>query len=243
MPDLNPAVVPAVTPEPNASPATGTPGVSTPSPAVATTAPVVPAVTEQMVPLAALHEARDSIKELKSEMDALRNMQVQQAPQPQYPQAPQPNAVQQQMDELWESDPKRAMQTEIMMAINWYDQTNTALDVQVSEAAKRHTDFDTYRNDTRKYLRTLPADKRAQPGVVELAYYIVKGQKTDTIVDAKTAELIEKIKRGEVVQGITGTTSAPPVSASPLKPTQEQVNAAGAMGVEIGEYMKNVRTA
>jgi len=207
---------------------------------------------QKTVPLAALHEEREKIKALRDELSALKNAMATgsgdiygQPPQPAYPpQQPQQQYgdIRQQMDELWETNPRAAMQTEINMALNWYDKVNTQLDIQEADFASKHQDFDKYRPEVRRYLRSLPMNQRNNPTIVQAAYFYVKGQKVDDLINLSKEELIAKIRSGETVQGLEGTTSAPPAPPSGTKqPTPDQVKVAQAMGMKIDDYMAMVR--
>ncbi len=212
-----------------------------------------PANTDQRVPIQALHEEREKRQALQAQTELLqsqlREMQETLASLKGGPQQggygiqggvnPNPN---QQLEELWETDPRRAMQTELMMGLNWLDSVNAALDTQEDEVQKKHPDFKDYRSQVRRYLRTLPTQERAKPGVVQLAYYVVRGQKADDLWKQREAELLEKVKKGESIQGLTtGITSTPTQPAEPVKLTDEQLRAATAMGISPEEYAKNIK--
>ena len=251
MTELNPAPGQAVI-DPNATPAADAGATPTPEAGSGDTG-AQPGNEQKTVPLAALHEEREKARSMRVELDALKanlanSFQNQQQNQHQYnpmqqqqQQQVQPNNQHQQLEQMWEQDPKRAVQTEIQMALQWYDKSNTQLDSQEDSLAGQHPDFNNYRSEVRKYLRTLSPNQRSQPGVVELAYYVVKGQKVDGLVEQSNQALIDKIKAGEQVQGFTGTVGSPAVPAKQVPLTHDQKNAAMAMGMTPDEYMKNVR--
>ena len=127
------------------------------------------------------------------------------------------------------------------MALRWYDGTNAALDDQEEEVSSKHEDFNNYRGEVRKYLRTLKPQQRSAPGVVEMAYYLVKGQKADDLINMSKEQLIAKIRAGESVQGMpAGTPSVAIQEPSANKPTKLQMDAAAAMGMPVDEYMKHI---
>jgi len=247
--------------DPNATPAqVGKPEPTAPAAANAGNPPAgqpgsagQPSNDQKMVPLTALHEERAKYKELRDELDALKSrntfqgQQGQQGPQYQQGQQYQQQApvqqgpTTQQLDEMWDQDPRTAFRQEMRMALNWYDQTNAALDTQEDDVATKHQDFNNYRGEVRKYLRTLQPHQRSAPGVVEMAYYLVKGQKADDLVSLSKEELISKIRAGEFVQGMPqGGVGSPQETPSDIKPTKEQYDAARAFGQPIEEYMKHV---
>jgi len=211
---------------------------------------------DKTVPLKALQEERDKRQTLQSEVENLKvfvqQMQHQQPPQqaapPQYGGGYQQQPIQapaaqpqHQIDQLWEQSPKRAVQAEIMAAMNWYDSVNAGVDRQEAVIGEKFKDFSNYREPVRQYLRTIPMQQRMVPGVVEAAYYFVKGQNADKLVQTNQAELIEKIKRGEAVQGFDA--GQPPSTPLPQTkvPTEEQKKVATAMGLSVEDYMGNVR--
>ena len=234
-----------------------TEGVKLPPGAAAPVTPpaqgVKPEDEQKTVPLQALKEERDKRQALQSEVENLKvftqqlQQHVQQAPQApqQYGYQPQQYAAQPQpqnhpLDQLWESSPKRAVQAEIMAAMSWYDKVNAGVDQQENQTAQKFTDFSQYREPIRAYLRTIPMQQRTVPGVVEAAYYFVKGQNVDKLVQAGQADVLEKIRRGEAVQGFeTGAPITPQVPVN--QPNEEQKRVASAMGLSVEDYMKNVR--
>ena len=226
--------------------APGTPSAVAITPA----APVTPDPTKNQGPdkeaelrqkTAALAEERDKTRQLKEELEILKGAVSNPGFNNQAQHQPVDNG-QRQLDELWESDPRRAMQTELQMALRWYDTTTTQVDSQADDVAKKYADFNTYRTDVNRYLRSLPLENRSKPGVIEAAYFYVKGQKADDLVNLSKEQLIQKIRMGEKVQGLEGTISGGrPVTPNPSAPTMDQANAASAMGMTIEEYMKHVR--
>lgn len=208
------------------------------------------------VPLTALHEERDKRQALQAETQALKEqLQYLQSVVGQQPpnagnahgtvypqQQQQPMAGSQQLDQLWEQDPRRAVQAELTMALDWYDRVNSQLDMQEASVAAKHPDFDKFRGEVRRYVRSLPTAERAKPGVVELAYYACRGQKVDDIIQARQQELLDKIRRGEQVQGFdyAGASAPPPVNQS-KKLTEEQKQVAAAMNLSEEEYLKHVK--
>ena len=211
---------------------------------------------EKMVPLSALHESRNSIKEMKAEMDNMRvalaagSMYPPQQPSPQYPgpsqqyvqpqpgqgQSPQPS----QLDAMYQ-DPSQlrgAVQREMMQALSWYDRTNSAVDAQIDNLEKSKPDANKYRTDINRYLRTLPPEQRGKQGVAELAYYVVKGQKVDDLIDMSKEQLINRIKAGEQVQGLGAVSSPAAPAPSDAQPTAAEADIASKMGMTTEEYMK-----
>jgi hypothetical protein len=216
---------------------------------------------QKMVPLGALHESREEVKTLKGELNQLRQMVStlsgygagagygQPNAQPNVGYQPtgyqQPNPTVQQnakvMEELWETDPKRAMQAEMQMMLSWYDKVNADVEVQEEEVAGKYKDFNTYRPHVRKYLRMVRPEARNNPGVVETAYFLVKGQMADQIANQSQEELARRMAAGENAAGISaGASSGSPAPKSDA-PTGDQLKAAAAMGMTIDEYMQHAK--
>ena len=206
---------------------------------------------DKTVPLAALHEERDKRQALQAEtlalkeqLDGLQRMSQFQQPSAGtqhgtvYPQ--QQTDPRQQINELWESDPRKALQAELMMGFQWYDQVNSQLDIQEADVAFKHPDFNQYRNDVRRYVRALSPGDRAKPGVVELAYFACRGQKVDDIVKERQQELLDKLKRGEQVQGFDyGSAAGTPPPKPKAALNEEEKKVAAAMNMTEAEYMKH----
>lgn len=205
-----------------------------------------PANEDQTVPIRALHEEREkrqtlqaSNQALSEQVDQLRGV-LANKPENNAPSNEAATTVRRDLDELWETDPRKATQTEIKYALDWFDRQNEQMAAQEDEVAGKFTDFNDYRKEVRAYLRKLPPQDRGKPGVVELAYYASKGQKTDAIVESRTQEILRKIKAGESVQGLAGTTSA---SSQPVstQATEEQVKVAAAMNMSTEEYLSHIK--
>ena len=232
---------PATPAAPGSRPVTPAPAPAaqpTPAAAVPAGVPAAPAVPAQTVPIATLLEERGKRQALEAELSALRNQT--QAPQP--PIQQQPN-VNQELERLWETDPRRAVQAELMMAINWYDQTNAQLDFQADQLTTKYADFNNWRTQAMRYVRGLPTQQRAQPGVLEMAYYIVRGQNVDDILKQQNDDLMRRFQSGELAASVS-----PQGGMSPSQPAQrgiqltaEQMRAADAMGVPHEEYVKYVK--
>lgn len=202
-----------------------------------------------MVPIHALHEERQKRQELQSQVEALTEqvaaMRQSTVVNPVGPagtyQQPQQD-FRKQIDELWETDPRRAMQAELQMALTWYDGVTASVNQQMTDLVKKHPDAVSMRPEIENYLRTLPAQERARPGVADLAYYVVRGQKSEDIWKQREAEIVEKIRRGESVQGFNAGAMPSSSIPKPDKPlTEEQLKVAAAMGITPEDYKKNMR--
>jgi hypothetical protein len=207
-----------------------------------------------MVPITALHEEREKRQALQAEMEALKRIAGQNVlfdingnpvPNPAQAQPPQ-NDFAKQMDQLWETDPRKAVQAELMAALSWYDDINAKIDYQEGALAQKYADFNNYRTEVRQYVRSLPPDQRTREGIVELAYYAVRGQKMDSIINKTKAEMeaeiMRKIQAGEYAAGLpVGGASQPPIIPGAVTLTQEQKNACLALGITEADYIKNMK--
>jgi len=226
-----------------------------PKPAALTPgAPPAPANEEsKVVPISALHEEREKRQALQQEVEALKrvagqNMLFDINGNPVYT---QPQQQQQQydpmkeIDKLWETDPRRAVQAEIYTAMSWRDRLEAQVDQQENHVVGKFPDANNYRSEIRTYIRSLPIEQRGNNGVYELAYYVVKGQKVDNIM-AKTRQDIEseyqrKIQAGEFAGGLPPGGISQPPSPSGLVLTDEQKRAADAMHMPHAEYAKHIK--
>jgi hypothetical protein len=202
------------------------------------------------VPLPELMKEREKRQGLEAERDSLRQtlavlqQQAQARNQYQQPpvvqQQPQQNTDHVALQELWQSNPQKAVQTEIMMAINWFDRAGAQVDQQEAEIAVRYPDYNNFRTPIRNYLRTIPLQQRTQPGVVEAAYYFVKGQQVDNIIKTSNEELIRKMRAGEAIQGFDGAGQGAPIPQAKVL-TEEQRRVASAMGITPEQYQANMK--
>ena len=242
-------------------PPAGSPGATQEPPKAPASAqePSIPGQQEvngqKVVPLAALQEARDEVKNVKLQLEALKQVVGDRIPldpatglpHPANPQggaapAATPQHPQQaELDRLWETDPRKAVETMIAGYLGWYDQVNQAVTTQENSVASKHRDFDSYRAEIRSYLNTLPAEQRAKPGVVELAYYVVKGQKVDQLIDQTKTQLLDRLRRGEEIQGFNSGTVSTSTAPQPIKLTAEQIAVAENLGMTPEEYAKHIK--
>jgi hypothetical protein len=201
----------------------------------------------QTVPLAALHEERNRRQELQAEVELLKqiagdnvlfDINGKPVPQPQRQQetAQQPNQAAAELEKLWEEDPRKAVQVEIMAANAYRDQQQANVDAQMGQAAVKYSDFGQYDATVRQYIRALPLEQRAKPGVVDLAYYVVKGQNAGNAVEAAKAEMLRKIQAGENVQGLPSGTKPTPAPTQVNGLNEEQLRVADAMGLTPEQY-------
>jgi hypothetical protein len=247
----------AVNPTPDPAQAPAAPGLEgasgTPAPPVTPGAegtPAEPGVEDptKTVPITALHEERDKRQSVQAQLDQIKTLlgdkvtfdsagipTLVEAP----PAQPADNAnYQAQLDKLWEEDPRKAVQAELQMAIDWYDNVNAQVDLQEDAVRKAHPDFDTFRSDVRMYIRKLPPAQRSRQGIVEMAYMVVKGQQVDKIVEDRNKELIRKLQAGESIQGLAGTYSTPATPAGPHAITEDEKKVAAAMNMTPEDYIK-----
>lgn len=208
---------------------------------------------DKTVPLAALHEERQRRQELQAELDVLKqiagdnvlfDINGRPVPQSQQQQQVSPQGdtqVNAELEKLWESDPRKAVQVEIMAAMSWRDNMETQVDNQVLAAGSKYQDFNEYEGTVRQYIRSLPLEQRSKPGVVDLAYFVVKGQNANNAVERARQEMMRKLQAGNQVQGLQpGARSAPPQPKG-AQLTDEQMRVADAMGLTPEQYMSAMK--
>jgi len=215
----------------------------------------------QMVPLTALQEERAKAKELRDQVQNLTQLvqevqsrmgqqQVYGQPPMQIPpaqnyypaqsfQQPQQNLMQ-QAAQLWEQDPMQATAWMIENGIQHYDGMQRAVDGQKAQAMGKYKDYPTYATEIDNYVRALPPAQRTQPGIVDMAYYLVKGQKVEALTQQAQQEVLSKIQKGEQVQGLQGTYTPSAQATSDDEPLSQQEQAAAmVMGVKPEDYKKH----
>ena len=195
----------------------------------------------QTVPLATLMEERSKRQSLEAEITLMKQQSQAQQPLPPIQQYQQPpNQVAEEIDKLWDTDPRKGVQAEIMLAMDWYDRTNNTIDQQADSLSAKYSDFDKWRTNATRYVRALPLQQRSQPGALEMAYFIVRGQNVDDILKQQNEDLMRKFQTGE----LAGMVSTPPGAVGSPAPvpgiqlSEDQRRAANAMGVPEEEYIK-----
>ena len=236
----------AATPAPTAAKPTATPAAA-PAPAKpaasATPAPQAGAT----VPLASLMEEREKRQALQTELESLKTTvtQIQQRQQaPSIPAAPLQSQedLRVKMDKLWQEDPRKAVQMEISMATQWSDNVNAQVDSEASTLAGKYKDFNDYRDTAMRYVRALPLDQRARPGIVEMAYLVTRGQNVDHIIETQRAALqAQFLANPAAFQMPAGASAGSQAPAGGPQATEAQIRAAGAMKIPIEQYMKWVK--
>ena len=199
------------------------------------------AKTDPALLLKSLQEERDKRRAAEARNEQFRNVvgdkiQFDASGNPIAAEAPQTD-MQQKLNELWETDPRKAVQTEMMMGFQWYDKVNSSLDLQRSSCRTKYSDFNTYENQALQYVRTLPLEQRAKDGVIELAYLVQKGQNSDSIYKQAQDDIIRKLRAGESIQGI-GATQPQSITPEGKQPTADEAKVAEAMGIPLAEYAK-----
>jgi len=217
---------------------------------------------EGYVPLPALQEERERVRELKEQLanltSVVQEMQNRGAnnsmyPPQQYPQQQMmprqnqnfypaqsfqnPISMQQQAEQMWEDDPVKATAWMVEAGIQNYDSVQRIVDHQKAQVMAKYKDYANYATDIDNYVRALPPSQRAQQGIIDMAYFLVKGQKVDNLTQQAQKDLLDKMRRGESVEGVRGTYTAP-VNTENQTLTPEEQNAAMAMGLKPEEYMQ-----
>lgn len=198
---------------------------------------------DSVVPLSALHEERtkrqalaDEVSQLRAALEQIKNPQVNTQNQHANADASQ-GMTQEQIDQLWEDNPKQAVRTEMMMAFNWYDSINTNLERIADSMATQYPDFNGIRGMVMNQVRTLPVDQRT-PQAVQQAYFVMRGQNLDSIIKQREAEWQARISAPAGFQvpsaGTFGPGAATPNTGVSL--TDEQLRVADAMGLTPEAY-------
>jgi len=210
----------------------------------------------KQVPLPALQEERgkrqaaeSSASSLQTEIADLRRQisdtQHQQQNFQQQQQQPQVNAME-ELEKTWDDDPKKAVRMEIMYAMDWRDRIDSSLETQADTLARKYPDFNNYRTSSLGQVRSLPLNQRGGAGILEAAYFMVRGQNADTMIQQRETELLEKYRRGELsAQGLAtppGSFSSPAIDQG-NGITDEQSRVASAMGLTPEQYMSAVQKA
>lgn len=243
--DVKPAgTVAPVTPEP-AKTVQATPAAVPPAGA---TTPNVAKPGDGLVPLPALQEERSKRQALESEVAELKRMvQQQQHPQqfqPQQQQFVDPQVQRkQELEKMWEEDPRKAVQTEIMYAMEYRDYVEANLEQQADYLAKQYPDFNNYRSSVLAQIRSLPLGQRGNPGVLEASYFMVRGQNLDTLLSQREADMMEKYRRGEISAsqlGVPQGTSSASFQPTGVQLSDEQRKVARAMGMSEEGYAKHM---
>jgi hypothetical protein len=138
---------------------------------------------------------------------------------------------------MWQTDPMKAMRTELSAFAQWIDYTDNVVDNQIDQAKSQYSDFGNYEGGIRRYIKQLPREQRANQGVVDAAYYIVKGQNADNLIKTKEQEILDKIRRGESVQGLQGYSGSPAPTGQPQF-SEDEKKIAEAMNITPEEYIK-----
>ena len=204
---------------------------------------------QQMVPITALHEERDKRQALAAEVEALRakvDSITTAAPAGNNDESKggvsnynAPGPFIEQLDQLWRDDPRRAMQTELMMAVNWRDQVDSQVDDQIDAASTKYKDFNDHQSEVRKYVRKLPVEQRSKPGIIEAAYFMVKGRNADAYAKIEAERLLKKAQAGDGAQSINaGSSGGGDGTQAGATLTNEEKTAAAALGVSEAEYLK-----
>ena len=249
-PQASPA--PAATPAlkvatPAAAPAAAAPATATGIPGKpagsGTPAPAAPA--GGMVPLAALQEERERRQSLQADLEALKaRVNTMQAPQQQYQQQPQQPQFDQrvELNRLWETDPRRAVQTEIMLAAQWQDGINAQVDGESEALAAKYKDFNNFRGEAMRYVRSLPLEQRARPGIVEMAYMLARGQGVDQLIEQQRQQLQQQFQQNPAMfQMPAGSGATPPPSLQAGGLTEEQLGVAAKMRLTPEQYSAGLR--
>ena len=93
-------------------------------------------------------------------------------------------------------------------------------------------------------VRALPLHQRGNPGILEAAYWMSRGQNVDQLLQQRETELMDKYRRGEITAAQlsqpAGMFTAPaPIGGVAL--TADQVKVAEAMGLSPEGYASQIK--
>jgi hypothetical protein len=206
---------------------------------------------EKTVPLAALHEERSKRQALADELEQLKTLVSQQQysyqqPQPTYQQPtqqfyqqPQPapaDVARQQIEQLWANDPLQAVQYQVQMALANYDRINSSTEQAINSARNRYPDFNKFEAEVRGFINAVPLQDKARQGIVDAAYYMVKGKNADNLTFQAAQQASSRVAQGVAASGIPGG-GAGVVQTGPQL-SQDEMKVAAVMGMSAEEYQK-----
>lgn len=222
--------------------------------------------TQKTVPLAALQEEREKrqqrdqeLEQLKSTVQQLQQSQLQQGSpfggQPQGQQMPQQQSVapQQQppmnpqaqqrarLQELWDTNPQQAAQLQMQQTVQWMDKVNTSVNQQVSQLGEKFDDFGQYERAVRNYINQVPINQRAQQGIAELAYYVVKGQQSGTQAQQTAQQNLQRTQAGVAAGGMPSAGGGGGQPSGDEGLSEQEKIAAKAMGISEEDYLNSKR--
>ena len=203
---------------------------------------------DKKVPLAALHEAREEIKALKTQMDQLKSMvpgvyyDAQgnpvsvQPPNATNPVTPPAQTLQAEMDQAFEmGDYKRAVALQLRAYHDWSESTRNSVDDQIDSLLQEQPDAAKYLPQMRKYLRTIPLEQRSAAGTAKLAYFVVKGQNVDKVVAEAQKQWEQKLNGGLAAQGVSAGAGLAS-GTGPRSFTKDEIAIAANYGMKPEEY-------
>lgn len=221
------------------------------------------------VPITALHEERDKRQALQAqlnnmnaalaskgievEFDASGNVVVKNPdpdPAPAGTGTPLNNGMtREQLEAMWETDPKAAMRAELMTGLTWLDGVNMQLRLVEAEFAKKHPDYAQHQTEILKYLAKVSPAQRADPSIIQVAYNAVRGSSSnlDALIEAKVQEKLALMGKGNSAHAAAGipfggsSGSGSGAAGDVGKLTTDQIAVAAAMGMSPEEYAKYVR--
>lgn len=194
-----------------------------------------------MVPITALHEERDKRQAMAVELENLKAQVASLSVTHNTPpiSAPSQNRdVAAELEMMWREEPRKAMQAELMLALNWQSQVTAAVEDQFESMQSKYKDFGEYSPEVRRYLNKIPLEQRAKPGIVEAAFFMAKGQKADTLIKSESEKMLQKLKEGVAVTNVAPNASSGGGSTNNASLTQEEKAAAAALGIAESEYIK-----
>ena len=155
------------------------------------------------------------------------------------PQQPVGPNMKEEMDKLWQTDPRAAVERTVMLAAQWQDNINAQVDGEAAGLATKYTDFNDYRDTAMRYVRALPLDQRARPGIVEMAYLVTRGQNVDTIIERQRADMARQFQQNPASFQMPPGAGAPAIdSSNQVQATDAEARAARAMKIPIDQYLR-----
>jgi hypothetical protein len=108
--------------------------------------------------------------------------------------------------------------------------------------ASKYQDFNNFRGEAMRYVRSLPLEQRARPGIVEMAYMLARGQGVDRIIEQQRQQLQQQFQQNPAMfQMPAGAGGSPIPQQQQSVLSDEQVRVAEAMGLSPEAYAAGIR--
>lgn len=144
-----------------------------------------------------------------------------------------------QIDELWDTDQRKAMETTMASGFEWYDKMNRQINSEKNTLRRDPSagkQFGELEGEVDNYLNKVPIQDRGKPGVVKVAFNMVRGAHIDEYIKKAKEDVSQSALDKESLQTPSGSVK---LGGKTVQLTKDELTIAAKGGITPEDYARN----